>query len=111
MALDVGCGANPRFTMERSLVVGIDIDRNSLLELKRRKWPGIPVVADAAHLPFRDNSFEKVNCSHILEHVQDENQTMKEISRVTKAGGQLELKVPFMNKIFPYETQVIAKKL
>lgn len=41
------------------------------------------VVASSAHLPFIDEAFEQVCCSHMLEHLEDPYPTFKELFRVS----------------------------
>lgn len=52
-------------------------------------------------IPYPDNHFDLVTCQNVLEHVQDREQTLKEIIRVTKPGGIIWMSVP--NYLFPYE--------
>jgi ubiquinone/menaquinone biosynthesis C-methylase UbiE len=40
-----------------------------------------------------------VLCNHVLEHVQDDMQAMKETYRVLKPGGFAILQIPFFNPI------------
>ena len=42
---------------------------------------------DLHHIPFEDNTFDVVFCNHVLEHVKDDVQCMKEIRRVLKSDG------------------------
>jgi ubiquinone/menaquinone biosynthesis C-methylase UbiE len=44
-------------------------------------------VADALHLPFEDQSFDVVVCSHVYEHVPDPYRMFDEIYRVLKPLG------------------------
>ena len=44
------------------------------------------VIGDALHLPFRDQAFDFVVCSHVLEHVEDPEQMLRELSRVARRG-------------------------
>lgn len=44
--------------------------------------------------PFKEDQFDYVYCSHILEHVEDLFKTLKELERITKIGGLIHIKVP-----------------
>ena len=43
-------------------------------------------VADAAEMPFADQAFDYVICSHVLEHVPDPGAVIGELTRVARAG-------------------------
>jgi SAM-dependent methyltransferase len=57
------------------------------------------VQADAAHIPFKDASFEAVVCSELLEHVPHPPAVLREIHRVLPGGGTLLLCAPFLYPI------------
>ena len=57
--------------------------------------PGVDVAADAAQLPFRSDTFQRVECDAVLEHVRDPCQVMREIRRVVAPGGYVHLVTPF----------------
>ena len=42
---------------------------------------------DIQHIPLEDESFDAVICNHILEHVEDDHQAMREILRILRKGG------------------------
>ena len=42
---------------------------------------------DMTRLGFLDNTFDLIICSHVLEHVKDDRQAIKEMFRVLKSGG------------------------
>lgn len=42
---------------------------------------------DLHKAPFKDNSFDVVFCNHVLEHVEDADQCMRELFRIMKPGG------------------------
>jgi SAM-dependent methyltransferase len=47
--------------------------------------PSYPnVIADAHNLPFRDGSFEFARCWHVLEHLKNPHQALREIVRVSR---------------------------
>lgn len=50
--------------------------------------------ANALELPFADDSFDKVICSEVLEHIPDYAGALKEIERVLKPGGLFCASVP-----------------
>jgi SAM-dependent methyltransferase len=51
---------------------------------------------------WEDNSVDKVNICHALEHISydDAQKTLKEIYRVLKTGGDVEVEVPDLEQIF-----------
>lgn len=42
---------------------------------------------DIQHIPLADASFDAVICNHIMEHVEDDRQAMRELYRILRAGG------------------------
>lgn len=64
-----------------------------------RKEPGYTYPSDTLDLdvtamPFPDDQFDLILCSHVLEHVPDDRQAMRELYRVLKPGGWAILMVP-----------------
>ena len=49
--------------------------------------PLAKVKMDVHQIPFNDNSFDVVFCNHVMEHVENDLQSMCEIYRVLKVGG------------------------
>jgi SAM-dependent methyltransferase len=64
--------------------------------------PGVNVAADAAQLPFRSDTFQRVECDAVLEHVRDPEQVMREIRRVLAPGGYVHLVTPFCHPFHEY---------
>lgn len=80
--LELGAGDGVQTTVLRTLfddVVPIDVDPSDVVE-------GL-IVADAADLPFEDNSFNVIFSSNVLEHVEDLDSAFSEMKRVLKPGG------------------------
>jgi SAM-dependent methyltransferase len=57
--------------------------------------PLAKVKMDIHQMPFGDHDFDVVLCNHVLEHVADDLQALREIHRVLKPGGWALLQVPF----------------
>lgn len=53
---------------------------------------------DIIAIPFEDETFDCVFCSHVLEHVPDDRKAMREIYRILKRGGWAILQVPIDNR-------------
>jgi SAM-dependent methyltransferase len=52
------------------------------------------VTADITSLPFPDGRWDALLCSHVLEHVTDDNQAMRELRRVLSPDGKAIILVP-----------------
>lgn len=44
--------------------------------------------------PFKDNTFDEVYCSHVLEHLDDFIGVMRELKRICKPGAKIVIRVP-----------------
>jgi len=86
--LDLGCAEGWFFKyivskISFSVYVGSDI---ALINLEKARKNGLHdlVLCDAEHLPFRDNSFDLVLCTEVLEHLIEPKSTLIEIARVSR---------------------------
>ena len=57
--------------------------------------PIADVKADICQLPFEDNSYDFIICNHVLEHIPDHLQAMRELYRVLAPRGTAILQVPY----------------
>lgn len=85
--LDVGCGAgivSQELKRRFPIVISIDFAHNPLRQLKNMKIPCSR--GDACALPLRDNTFDAVVASELIEHLTESEraQALKEICRVSK---------------------------
>jgi ubiquinone/menaquinone biosynthesis C-methylase UbiE len=80
-SLDIGCGYGEGHVKRGE--IGIDVKRGLC-----------DVQASAYFLPFRDNCFKEVIMSHILEHLIECKDALREARRVLDKGGRLIIEVP-----------------
>jgi len=51
-------------------------------------------LIDITNLPFEDDIFDAIICSHVLEHIQNDKKAISELFRILKPGGFAILQVP-----------------
>lgn len=86
LVLDLGSGGAPNFRANVlcDRFVSDDTDR---LGTPLAHPAGRPfIIGDAHYLPFADDSFDYVFCSHLLEHVADPAAVLGELQRVARGG-------------------------
>lgn len=73
--------------------------------------PLAKVKLDVLQMPFAEAEFEVVFCNHVMEHVSDDLQAMREIYRVLKPGGWGIIQVPLfypLPEITYEDTSIVA---
>lgn len=58
---------------------------------------------DITNIPFPDNTFDFILCSHVLEHIPDDRLAMQELYRVMKPHGSGIFQVPIPGRPDTYE--------
>jgi len=88
--LEIGCGLRPRLPVAGTWFV--DLSREGLNTLHGQG--GFSVQSEATALPFASGSFDLVCAFDIVEHVADDQQIFRELSRVSRAGATIVVSVP-----------------
>jgi len=106
--LDLGCGFG-RHAYEAARrgahVVACDLASAELTEVRAtlaamshagEQYLGTCQAAqgDATCLPFPDQSFDRINASEVLEHVDSDESALAELARILRPGGVLAVTVP-----------------
>ena len=52
------------------------------------------VNGDGTRLPFPDDTFDRIICSEVMEHIPDDAAAARELARVLKPGGTIAVTVP-----------------
>lgn len=90
--LDLGCGEGRLGRVLQSLghlVVGIDASVTMVRLASTHESPELSVVADAAELPFPDDTFDLVVAYMMLHDIDRMPEAVTEIARVLEPGGRL----------------------
>jgi SAM-dependent methyltransferase len=90
--LDVGCGNGLYLGAlhargHRGLVCGGDLSEGMLRTAVPLAGADPLLVFDAQRLPFRDDAFDVAAAMHMLYHVPDRAQAIRELRRVVRPGG------------------------
>lgn len=106
--LDLGCGIGLTLMMVGQVfpkTIGCEVDEHyfkaSKEILKKLNLKNKVIMYDGKRLPFTDNSFDIVTFIDVIEHVDNQEQVLKEIKRILKPDGILHLTTA--NKWWPIE--------
>ena len=106
--LEVGTGYGwvSQALWEAAGIDWVGVDRSgSMLRYLRPAAGSRPLVqADACQLPIADNTFDKVLCSGVLMHVDDDRMALRQLARVLRPGGRLVFTIN--NAFSPYALPV-----
>lgn len=118
IVLDAGCGEGRHsfeFVARGASVFSMDMDmecarktRYVLCDIKENK-PGYQDGAfqvhtgNALNLPFKDETFDRIICSEVMEHIPDDNRVCSELVRVLKRGGRIAITVPTFTSEMIYD--------
>ncbi|MGB8386364.1 class I SAM-dependent methyltransferase [Mycobacterium sp.] len=102
IALDVGSGPGSitaslaRAAGPEGLALGVDISEPMLERaVANEAGPQVGFIkADAQRLPFRDNTFDAVVSTAVLQLIPNPTAALAEIARVLRPGGRLAIMVP-----------------
>jgi SAM-dependent methyltransferase len=102
--LDIGCGLGAyvrAFSRYSDRAYGLDIDAARVETGVEEGLTGL-VAGISESLPFADASFDGILLNEVLEHVNNDRETVREALRVLKPGGRIVIFVP--NRFYPFET-------
>lgn len=92
--LDIGCGTGynslryPGFRHSGNEITSLDLSRKEI-RLARKYALDVGeerdfIVADALHLPFRDDAFDAAFCIGVLHHIREHRKALEEMIRVSR---------------------------
>lgn len=105
LVLDAGCGDGVLSVLmalwhPEQRIIAMDISEEAVRRTREAaKMHGVEgrmsfVIGDAEHLPFKDGSLPGIVSSHVLEHLPNFDQGIKEIKRVLSPDGIAVIAIP-----------------
>ncbi len=95
-ALDVGCGTGEltfkiKAHFNEAEVHGVDLSKTMIEKARNKNAAGLVSfeTGDVEDLPYEDDTFDVITCSHSFHHYPNKAKAMSEMYRVLKPGGRL----------------------
>lgn len=87
--LDAGCGEG--FTMDNlsknnigKKIEGVEYSKDAI-KIGKKLFPSLTINQGSVYnLPYKDNSFDLIICTEVLEHLEEPTKALREILRVSK---------------------------
>jgi len=92
--LDFGCGTKPykKLFLNVDSYIGVDYK----IEGREEKQKEVDFFYDGKTIPFKDQEFDSILSTEVLEHVFNIDEILCELNRVLKLNGQAIITTPFM---------------
>lgn len=112
VGVEIGAAAHNPFNLPNCINVDYTDDMNTIFKQGEFKLCGekakVDVIADGGDLPFKNNEYDYVISSHVIEHFFDPIAAIEEWFRVIKPGGYIFMIAPKQNAL-PGETRPCTK--
>lgn len=93
--LDFGCGSKPyKELFKFKSYVGLDFEN----EGHPHDEELIDVLYDGKNIPFENSQFDSILCTEVFEHIYELPDTIRELHRVLRKGGNILITCPFVWK-------------
>ena len=113
--VDVGGGKTWQFQEERTRfkglkVIAVDISAEELSYNNDADEKIVFAMGTDEHLPIVDNSVDLVTSHMVLEHISNNDLTIREVSRILKSGGKFISVMPNKFALFAIINQILPHK-
>ena len=99
--LEIGCGLGHLVGQleDTFITFGLDVNEWALQKAKEEVGRTPLSLASAENLPFVDNSFDVIVIKHVVEHLPQPDQAIRELGRILVPGGLLILSAPNLESL------------
>jgi len=92
--LNLGCGEDYRESTEKIEWINLDVNKkinaDIYTDLEKK-------------LPFKEDTFDGIYTSHVLEHIKNLKELMSELKRICKNGAIIKIRVPHASCLLSYQ--------
>jgi len=106
--LDVGCGTGEDIPLYNKFgdIYAMDNSRECLLHVPKKDTTAV-ICNDIQKLCFKENTFDVVIISEVLEHLENDKSAIEETTRVLKKRGFIIITVPAIPSIYSHTDRAI----
>lgn len=111
--LDIGSGKGMflKAAIERGWdCIGQDFSDSIVQNIKDSLAINMVVCSSLSEAHFHDGSFELVHMNHVLEHLSEPKDALKEVYRILKPGGLFYCEVPRQSNLLNFLSRLLGKK-
>lgn len=101
LVLDAGCGDGLQMSryVQSQRVVGMDLSFTRLKRAKERLGRAVVFTGDMFNLPFKENTFDVVILSQVIEHFEKPEIILQKLHQILKPGGHIILDTPSQSNV------------
>ena len=92
--LDVGCGVGIFLSFGSNKSIGLDINPYNVKKINSKGKSKAYLINNDGTFPLKDSSISTVICDQVIEHIDDPNIILSEISRVITKKGRIIIGLP-----------------
>lgn len=106
--LDFGCGTGGNYELLNKYgeVIGVDNSQDALDHYCKKDQNLI--LMKTSKIPLEDRFVDVVTAFDVLEHIENDNETVKEFYRVLKEGGKVFITVPAYNFLWSDHDEILG---
>lgn len=86
----------PKEGVTINLGSGPSVVAQNVVNVDLFSYPSVDIISGITHLPFKNNSIERIICDNVLEHVPEPDAALLEIHRVLAPEGVVYICLPFL---------------
>ena len=92
--LDVGCGVGIFLRFGSNKSIGLDVNPYNVEKINSKGKSRAFLINEDGTFPLKDSSVRAIICDQVIEHIDNPNMILSEISRVIKKKGKIIIGLP-----------------